>query len=391
MNLYLYAHAGSFNHGCEAIVRSTCSLFQNKSILLQSSMPQEDILCTLNEVCSLMNNENLKLHPFSLHFITAYMALKIRKDFIPLNIYHEMNTLSLIPNGSVALSIGGDNYCYSNIEKFMKFQNYLKKRGIKTVLWGCSVEPDSLSAKKLCRDLSCYNLITARESITYEALKPVNPNTVLAPDPAFTLPIAPGNYPDDLGKKPYIGINVSPLIQERETEPGITIENYRNLLNHILMSTDRDIALIPHVVWEHNDDRIPLKQLYDEFAHTGRVYLVEDQNCMQLKDIISHCEFFIGARTHSTIAAYSTCVPTLVVGYSVKARGIAKDLFGTEEGYVLPVQSLKNKTDLTDAFMALYEKRDEIRRHLTGMMPEYIAGINKAKEAVEALYDKKQN
>ena len=49
---------------------------------------------------------------------------------------------------------------------------------------------------------------------------------------------------------------------------------------------------------------------------------------------------FIGARTHATIAAYSSCVPTLVVGYSIKARGIAKDLFGTDEGYVLPVQAL---------------------------------------------------
>ncbi len=52
-------------------------------------------------------------------------------------------------------------------------------------------------------------------------------------------------------------------------------------------------------------------------------------------------------RTHATIAAYSTGVPTLVVGYSVKARGIARDLFGTEDGYVLPVQQLKESDELT--------------------------------------------
>ena len=57
---------------------------------------------------------------------------------------------------------------------------------------------------------------------------------------------------------------------------------------------------------------------------------------------------FIGARTHSTIAAYSSGVPTLVVGYSVKAKGIAKDLFGTEENYVLPVQALKEENNLKD-------------------------------------------
>ena len=66
--------------------------------------------------------------------------------------------------------------------------------------------------------------------------------------------------------------------------------------------------------------------------------MINDKNCMEIKGIISKCRFFIGARTHSTIAAYSTCVPTLAVGYSIKARGIARDIFGTEDNYVVPVQ-----------------------------------------------------
>ena len=51
--------------------------------------------------------------------------------------------------------------------------------------------------------------------------------------------------------------------------------------------------------------------------------MIQDDNCMVIKGYISRCELFIGARTHATIAAYSTGVPTLVLGYSVKARGIA--------------------------------------------------------------------
>ena len=284
------------------------------------------------------------------------------------------------------MSIGGDNYCYSKNDtlRFIKNHAAIHKNGVKTVLWGCSVEP-GLIDKKMRRDLSRYDLITARESITYEALKPINPNIVLAPDPAFTLKREKGNFPNGLGEKPYIGINVSPLIQRREMVENITMENYRALIQHILSQTDRDIALIPHVVWNGNDDRTPLGQLYDEFRDSGRVYLVEDQNCMQLKDIIASCEFFIGARTHATIAAYSTCVPTLVVGYSVKARGIAKDLFGTEEGYVLPVQQLREKEDLSNAFSRLYDKKSEIKEHLLGMMPKYIQNIRLAKEAVEKL------
>ncbi|MFR4670990.1 MAG: hypothetical protein ACLT69_14285 [Intestinibacter bartlettii] len=64
-----------------------------------------------------------------------------------------------------------------------------------------------------------------------------------------------------------------------------------------------------------------------------------------IKGYISRCRLY-RARTHATIAAYSTCVPTLVIGYSVKAKGIAKDIFGTYENYVLPVQYYQIEFDL---------------------------------------------
>ena len=74
---------------------------------------------------------------------------------------------------------------------------------------------------------------------------------------------------------------------------------------------------------------------------------------MELKGYIARCRFFIGARTHSTIAAYSSGVPTLVLGYSVKSKGIAKDLFGTYENYVLTVQQLKEYSELGRAFKSI--------------------------------------
>lgn len=385
MNIYLYAHGGSKNHGCEAIVRSTSSIFHDYKTLLLSYAPHEDIEYGVDNICNLVTSTGVMIEKCSLRFVISYLILKVLNKTEPLDKLYILKQLSLVSEDSIAFSIGGDNYCYNRNKKFAEYRAQVQKKKIKAILWGCSIEPSSLTDKKLRQDLSRYDLITARESITYKALKPINPNTILAPDPAFTLTIEPGNYPEGLSKRPYIGINVSPLIQECESKDGITIENYRALLRYILTETDRDIALISHVVWEHNDDRIPLKQLYDEFSDSGRVYLVEDQNCMQLKDIISHCEFFVGARTHATIAAYSTCVPTLVIGYSVKAKGIAKDLFGTEDGYVLPVQSLAEPDDLTKAFVALYQKRTEIKTHLENIMPGYIAGIVKAKEAVEAL------
>ena len=104
---------------------------------------------------------------------------------------------------------------------------------------------------------------------------------------------------------------------------------------------------------------------------------------MQLKGYISRCRFFIGARTHATIAAYSTLVPTLVLGYSVKSRGIATDLFGTGEHYVLPVQQLCTADAMTDAFQWLMEHEEDIRSRLKAEMPRYIEDAMQIKENVE--------
>ena len=72
----------------------------------------------------------------------------------------------------------------------------------------------------------------------------------------------------------------------------------------------------------------------------------------------------IAARTHASIAAYSTGVPTLVTGYSVKARGIAKDIFGDYQGYVCPVQELSSGNDLLNGFLYVVNKQEFIKQKL---------------------------
>ena len=115
--------------------------------------------------------------------------------------------------------------------------------------------------------------------------------------------------------------------------------------------------------------------------------LFPDMPCQKLKYIISQCRAFIGARTHATIAAYSSCVPTLVVGYSVKARGIAKDLFGTEKHYVLPVQMLENPEELIRAYNWMMDREQKIKNRLEEIMPEYCARAKAAGEEIRKLWE----
>lgn len=201
-------------------------------------------------------------------------------------------------------------------------------------------------------------------------------------DPAFLLETEKLPLPENFIENNTVGINVSPLIMQYGTEDSLILENYEKLIDFILGKTDMNVCLIPHVAWEYNDDRVPCRFLYDKFKDTNRLSMIEDGNCKQLKGYISRCRFFVGARTHATIAAYSTYVPTLVVGYSVKSRGIAQDLFETDENYVLPVQSLRTSDELSENFQWILEHEQDLLDRLNKIIPEY---IEKAKEGERVL------
>ena len=336
----LYMHSGSKNHGCEALARTVRKNIECDEVNLCSNNIDEDIKYGVDKMFNnLISRKNIKKYSVVNIFYKLKSYLTKNKDGYYKKLYKDL--LENVNKDDVAISIGGDTYCYNNIPKMLAYLNKeLNKRGTKTALVGCSIEPNSLNQKDLVEDLKRYSLISARESITYEALLKagINKNTKLIPDSAFGLETIKKELPKNFIEGNTVGINVSPLIQRLENGDNITYKNYVELMKYIINNRNYNIALIPHVVWEDNNDLEPLKRLYNEFKDTNRVCLINDCNCMELKGYIARCNYFVGARTHATIAAYSNFVPTLVVGYSVKAKGIAKDIFGTYENYVIPVK-----------------------------------------------------
>lgn len=387
--IILYMHAGSGNHGCEAIANSTIKMIarkrreqgisENIPVILVTNSVSEDKKYSLGELqkkglCYIVEDRHIDrdLIPHIVYYAwrmvsgdkESFQRYKYKDAF---KLYNKLlkdegwgeHIKSQSP--PLAVSIGGDNYCYPEmVEDLILAHNVFKKKGFETVLWGCSIEPDSLKDANLLQDLASYDKIYARESITYNALLEAGLSAdklVMRKDPAFELETS--KVPTLNGFIPgrTVGINLSPMVIAKEKTEGITIQNYVNFINYILDNTDENVALIPHVVWANNDDRRTLRSLYDEFAGTKRVIMIEDAPCEELKGYISQCSFFVGARTHSTIAAYSSGVPTLVIGYSVKSRGIATDLFGTIENYVLPVQDLSEPDSLVKAYKWIMEHK----------------------------------
>ena len=381
---FIYNHGGSGNHGCEALVRTVLNLFQNeKDIPVLTESPQQDIRYAIDELASLVP-ATTPYSKCSLSFLNAFLTLKTKKDYFKMDVLPYRKPIKSLTRGMVELSVGGDIYCYEDYRKFILLHEQISKRRCKSVLLGCSLDEKLFDDPEFVADMRRYDYISARESLTYAMLQKAGlKNIGLNPDSAFTLDKELLPLPAGFVEGNTVGINLSPLVERKEKSPGIVKENFVRLIRYILDNTDCSVALIPHVVWQSNDDRTVLRELYKEINCPERVVLIEDCNCMQLKGFISRCRFFVGARTHATIAAYSTLVPTLVLGYSVKSRGIATDLFGSDENYVLPVQKLENPDALTNAFRWIMDHEQDIRNRLAKVMPGYIEKTKLLRQCVE--------
>lgn len=379
-----YGHGGSDNHGCEAIVRSSIKIL-NQSVKLFSVNDQQDLLYGIDKICEVYADVDIPLIHGSRKWFLASLQTKLTGKIDKQIEYRKTNLLKTINENDIYFSIGGDNYCYAGNEIYAAERNIIQRKGAKVILWGCSIEPELTECSEIARDLARYNFITVRESISYKALRKINSNILQVSDPAFILEKKECPLPIGWQEGNTVGINASPLIMQKGENRQIVYEAYRRLIEMILETTECTIVFIPHVVWKENDDRKPLLQLYQEFKNSKRVILIENCNCMELKGYIARCRFFVGARTHATIAAYSSCVPTLVLGYSVKSRGIARDLFGTEENYVLSVQTMKEPDELKNHFKWIMKHENEIRNHLEEIMPEYISKAYLGKKALEKL------
>lgn len=391
----LYQHTGSYNHGCEALVRavseSVINAFPDGQVYLSSLKPKEDISCNLSSVCKVIKNKHwcrrLSVGWFLNRFCKKALNIKlIQKQF---GVFKD--NVKLAKDMDCCIAIGGDNYCYNKGKSDWATNLLMKEKCSKMMLWGCSVEPDELPGE-LAEHLSLFDEITVRESITYEAfLKCGFEGKVhLVADPAFLLEKEKVDFPEGWREGQMVGINLSPMILNYTEKREKVVESIHALVDYILDRTEMNIVLVPHVRISNGDDMDTLRPIFEKYKDTGRVLLLDDYglNCRQLKGYISACRFFIGARTHSIVAAYSTCVPALALGYSVKAKGIARDIFGSEENLVLPVQTFDNPEATVRGFEYLMKHEDEIRNKLVSIMPSYKEKARISEQVFKELMEK---
>lgn len=382
MKYFLFNHEGSKNHGCEAIVRGSMNIIENSDgkaeFVLSSYNPSDDEILNNITVKAAKTRDLTKVEK-----LIAAVDLKINNSetYALQKMYSPI--VSDAEDCDICLSVGGDTYCYGDNHGIQVLTRELKKRGKKTVLWGASIGAEDLSERKL-ESLRDFDAIFTREPITYELLKEngANDNIYLFSDPAFCMERVEVEPIDGFTRENTLGFNISPLVASGDPRKKEIAEDF---LKFIFENTTMKVLLVPHVVEENNNDYDFMKPIFEKFEHTGRIAILPpDLEARQYKGYIAGTRFFFGARTHSTIAAYSSGVPTIALGYSVKARGIAKDIFG-EEKYVLDIKAMTNYEELRDEFLKLLENENEIRRELMKSIPLRMRSAMEAGEMLQKI------
>ncbi|HEY0846543.1 MAG TPA: polysaccharide pyruvyl transferase family protein [Noviherbaspirillum sp.] len=297
------------------------------------------------------------------------------------------------------VSIGGDNYSLDyglvSLFFFVGIAERALELGKTVALWGASVGPfsaDRRVEKLMVEHLRRLHMVSIRESHSLRYLQALGLGNRLieVADSAFVLarqPVNPKHFvPTETGEG-ILGINASPVVEKFARRQGAApvADGITEFIDRVLSESGISVLLIPHVTaldgGSFNNDYLYLERIARRIpAGGGRVKLVPPGlNACQLKDVLAQCRFFIGARTHATIGALSSGVPTLSISYSVKARGINLDLFGHEK-YVLPAPALSADT-LETGFLALRNDEIDIRQHLARRIPEWKRKAEKSAEA----------
>ncbi len=183
-----------------------------------------------------------------------------------------------------------------------------------------------------------------------------------------------------------IGLNVSGLLYNRGVEhanPFGLKYDYRNFVRtltlRLLEFPDVRVVFIPHTYGlpgQVDSDPEACRDVYESTLekHPGRVHLVEElHDQFRIKGVIGQCDFFVGSRMHSCIAALSQGIPTVAVAYSRKFIGVF-DSIGVGN-MVVDARSLDQETSIArvvDGFLSSSQTSKTLQSRMAGVRNEIL-------------------
>ena len=391
---YFAGHTHFGNRGCEALIRSTVLLLKEQfgeiEALVPSSDPVRDAAQWPEHAREGVSFVPAPRFPNILRWwYRAVRVLPILKRLWIPDIKAHPEAARPIDECDAIVLTGGDiitlDYGLPSLIWNVRLIEPWIDKGKPALLWGASVGPfrnDPVIERYMANFLRKLPVITVRESISLSYLESIGvaKNVTLVTDPAFNLPPQRCElpfWPRNPGKG-VLGFNVSPLIQKFRPSgesSNVLKDEIVGFLKDTIVKHDISIVLVPHVGplngGEFNSDSFYMQSILEKMSgFDERIGMVGGKpNAAELKYVLGKLTYFIGARTHATIGAISSSVPTVSIAYSVKAKGLNRDLFDTDE-FVLETPSV-SQLALGNALSLLISKESDIRSHLDTILPKW--------------------
>lgn len=176
--------------------------------------------------------------------------------------------------------------------------------------------------------------VFARDHQSYAVLEQLGtPNRDEVIDVAFHLPFEKSRDVRDPNRL-AVGLSVSALLHHGGYEGNINqfglkthYEKLTGQLIRALLARDHEVHLVPHVIpqgFPEEDDYTLAERLQEKYPALRLA--PRFRGPVEAKSYIAALDFFVGARMHATIGAFSAGVPVVPLAYSRKFSGLYESL-----------------------------------------------------------------
>ncbi|RKF12444.1 polysaccharide pyruvyl transferase family protein [Roseovarius spongiae] len=241
-------------------------------------------------------------------------------------------------------------------------------------------------------------IATTRDSLSTACLRDmgIKGEIIEASDVALRLPYEPPPARPE-GGPVRIGVNVSGLLMSggytRNNMFGLKMD-YPQLMRDILQRFEDhpepcEIHLVPHVIsWTHDsleDDYAASVRLSEEFPSVTVAPAFTSPS--EAKSYIAGMDFFVGARMHACVAAFSSGTPVVPMAYSRKFAGLFGAL-GYDETVDCTTQSAE---DILARIFDAFERRSELAQAQKAALGTGLEKLARYEAALGDLMEKLNN
>ena len=218
-----------------------------------------------------------------------------------------------------------------------------------------------------CKGINYAKCVLVRDKQSRDYVKELLPDKPVTEiiDVAFFMPFKRKEFNKDFV---HVGLNVSALLWHggytRDNQFGLKVDYpslVRSIMDYFLEQANVKVHLIPHVVGGERhieNDYAVSYDLFEEYNHPNLILSPLFLDPIVAKSYIAGMDFFMGARMHSTIAAFSSEVPVFPMAYSRKFNGLFTDTL--QYPYMADMKVQSNAEILTNVKQC-YAKKDKLK------------------------------